>query len=357
MDAIYTELTSSDVMGVKPMRFISTTDLMDPNWDFLAPYSENPNLIWETHSGQPRNMLERGLTRPHIGRWRAALSAARSARSSLQTSLLVSHLPYMGGVTNVLRRQLCPEVPQIAFAFNFTDLPSGRRLAKLRKAYQGIEEFVVFSRYEIGVYSDLFDIPSERFSFLPWAMDTPVPGPENPVGFKAPYLCSIGGEGRDYALLARAMRALPHINMAIVARPYSIAGVDFPSNVEVFTNLSLPKTWALAASSEGMVIPLKTDKTACGHITLVGAQKLGVPLVVTRSVGVEDYVSNGISAGDLAQLKRTIEALYSGDPEIISTAKVSQSQAVEHNSPQVWLQYFKRLAERFEKLVQPEKGA
>lgn len=332
------------------MKIISTSDLMGPAWSFLAPHSTDASVSWTTHSGLPRNALERRIKRPHLGRYRAAWTAVQEARTT-PDALLVSHLPLMGGATNLLRRRFCPAVPQIGFSFNFTDLPTGARRRYLARALRGISECVVYSRFELDLYPTYFDMDPALFRFLPWAMEPPQPGPDNPTGLTTPYLCSIGGEGRDYALLARVMRDLPQITMVVIARPYSIAGIDFPDNVQVFTNLPLDQTWRVAKDSGGLVIPLVSPETACGHITLVGAQLLGIPLVVTASRGVSDYVTDGetaqlVAAGDGADLRQAITALHDDPKTALTRASAARTKAQAENTPAQWLAYFQTQKQR-----------
>jgi glycosyltransferase involved in cell wall biosynthesis len=261
----------------------------------------------------------------------------------------------MAAATNLMRRSLCPSVPQVAFAFNFTDLPQGGRRVYMTRALAGIDDFVVFSRFEQPLYADIFGIPEDRIHFLPWAMEAPVPGPENPLPEalrRAGYLSAIGGEGRDYALLAEVMRKRPQMRMVVVARPYSIAGIDFPENVTVFTNLPVPTTWRIAADSNGLTIPLKTDTTACGHITMVGAQLLGLPLIVTRSRGVADYVTEAIAqmvpARDSAALGAALDRVLQDPAGVARMAEAAQARATTENALATWVDYFRRLALRFE---------
>lgn len=254
-----------------------------------------------------------------------------------------------------MRHALCPSVPQLAFAFNFTTLPEAGRRALTTKALAGIDNFVVFSRFEQALYADLFGIPKERFHFLPWAMEVPVPGPESPLPDalrKAGYLSAIGGEGRDYKLLAEVMRKRPNLRLVVVARPYSISDIDFPENVTVFTNLPGPATWRIAADSKGMAIPLKTDTTACGHITLVGAQLLGLPLIVTRSHGVADYVADTnaqlVRAGDTLAFGAAIDRAMEDPVSLSGMVEVAQVRALTDNALSVWVDYFRKLAAGFD---------
>jgi glycosyltransferase involved in cell wall biosynthesis len=332
------------------MRIINTTDLMPPDWKFLADNYGDESMAWETHSGLRRTALERAIPRPHIGRWRAALSAARSARADRE-AVLVSHLPLMAAATNLLRQRICPDVPQIAFSFNFTEVPTGPRRQYLRRALRGVQEFVVFSRYEIQLYSQLFDIPVDRLHFMPWAMHAPAVDHLKQAPFDRPYLVAVGGEGRDYGLLARVMEGLPDIRMVVIARPHSIKGIQFPSNVKVFENLPARQTWSIAAASQGMVIPLLSDRTACGHITLVGAQLLGIPLAITRSVGITDYANDGVnarlcSAGDAKELESAIAELASNSQEVKDRARTARVLAERENSPRIWCDYLRGAIQR-----------
>lgn len=330
------------------MHFINISDLVGTDWRFLEPVNTNPALSWSMHYGAPRNALERRLPRPAIGRYRAAWSAAWEARSR-SDAVLVSHLPRVSAACNQARRLLCPDTPHIGFAFNFTTLPQGRDRARLTRLLGGMDAYVVFSRYEAELYPDYFGLPEDKVTYLPWTMEAPDVGPDSPVAHLGRYLCSIGGEGRDYALLAEAMRGLPDQQMVIIARPYSIEGISFPDNVHVFTNLPGPVTWRVAQDSEGLVVPLRDSETACGHITIVGSQLLGLPLLVTQSLGVADYITPDktgllMPAGDLGALREGLRQLYLDPNKGKSMGEAARRQAEVQHAPQVWLEFFERFA-------------
>ena len=245
---------------------------------------------------------------------------------------------------------IAPGRPHVAFAFNYTHLPDGRRLDLSHRYFQNVTEFVVFSRYEAELYADLFELPSSRFTFLPWAMQVPEVASHHPPPFDGAYISAIGGEGRDYQVLAEAMRAAPDLRLAIVARPARIEGIDFPQNVKVFTNLPAPVTWAIAQRSCGMVIPLRTDRTPNGHVTLVGAQLLGVPLAVTRSAGVADYVDTAtallVAPQDARDMADALRNLVEDTGAAQTRAALSRQRAGLRSDLQVWVRYFTELDQR-----------
>ena len=343
------------------MIFVNNTDLLPPDWRFIEQQWRDPRATWAFFHGVPQNALERRVKRPNLARYRAALQAVRAASADKQASILVSHLPAMTAATNVLRRLYCPEVRQVAFAFNFTTIPTGARLAYFRWALQGVDEFVVFSERERDAYPGIFGIPRDRIRMLHWAMDPPVSGPENPVPFKTPYLCAVGGEGRDYALLADVMRHLPDVPLAIVARPYSVAGISFPENVRVFTNLPAPQTWRLAQDSMGLVVPLESDTTACGHITIVGAQLLDIPLIVTRSSGVADYVTDDtafmVSARNGEDLRGALCRVIDGGEAVSQRRQRALETAQRRSGTAHWVSYFEDLLDRYAGQVVPPENS
>ena len=243
---------------------------------------------------------------------------------------------------------MAPSVPQIAFAFNFTTLNNRLHPRLFAWAFRGITEFVVYSTYERGLYAETFDIALDRIRYLPWTMETPVPGPENPMAGKGAYVCAIGGEARDYATFAATMRARPDLPAAVVARDYSLSGVDMPPNVSVFTNLDVAKTWALLAGAEAMVLPLRDGKTACGHITLVAAKLLGIPIIATDSVGISDYTGGGrvaalIPPGSAEAIETALDRVL-GDSALRQEAKDGIARARQEHDPGLWLDYIREKA-------------
>lgn len=322
---------------------------MGPDWSFLGSRMRDPDIAWQTVSSKSYQGSDRSR------RFRMCRDGALAAKDAIKVGekpLLISHLPNVAGLTNVARRVYCPKVPQLAFAFNFTTLPKGIRKAGFQRTLHGIDEFVVFSRYEKELYSENFGIAPERLHFLKWAMDAPkADEPTSESGKGAPYICAIGGEARDYDLFAKAMKALPHRKAKVVARPYSISGIDFPENVEVATNLSPGETWRIATDSLGMALPLLSSTTTCGHITFVAAQLLGIPLVATECLGLSDYISPSrvfrtVPSGNLDALVEATDSLFDEQDAAQEKAQAVQEIAnVEHN-PDTWVTYMRDLLAR-----------
>lgn len=297
----------------------------DPADDAFAQLPTRHALRWVVLSGQPANALERGIRGVRLSRYRAAAQAALRAGPG---SFVISHLPLMtAAVAHLLR--LRGDVPHLGFAFNFTRLPTGKRLRYLQGALRRVDKMAVFSRYEQGLYAEYFGIEHERFQPVIWTQGPPPVQAETGLADVSPYLCAIGGEGRDFALLMQVARKLgPAMRVVVVARPQSLVGLQVPENVTVLTNISLARTWAIANGSCGVMVPLLSRETCCGHITLVSAKLLGLPLATTRAHATREYVEGRAAVlecepGDVAGFADLARRLFE---EAISLRVVAQSQ-------------------------------
>lgn len=267
------------------VRIVNVADL-SPGSAFIEPNpGSDVDLQWSGHSGLPANLVERYIKRPRISRVRAALLAARDAK---RADLIISHLPRMTAMTEHAMAWLGVDTPHLAFSFNFTDLPSGADHRRLSRAFSHVERFCVYSGFEIDLYSAHFGIPRERFRHVMWGQTAPATDLAEPVPDR-PYIVAIGGEGRDYGAMIQAARARPDIAWLVVARPNKVLE-HAPANMTIYYNLDAGITWGLAARSAAVVVPLQTDRTCCGHITIASTQLLGIPLITTRSEATVEYV-------------------------------------------------------------------
>jgi len=306
------------------LTLINIPELSSANDKFveLANYRE---AQWVRLSGVPRNMLERVIKRPKLSRYRGAFEAAMAARHA-DRPVIISHMPRMSASVNRICRLVSPQAKHIAFSFNFTDLPAASDRDYLVNSFRGIDRFIVYSEYEREVYAKYFGIPIERIRRVFWTQDAPPVELTQRRVFDQPYLCAIGGEGRDFHCLVEAAR-ISRLPIAIVARPHSLLGLKLPDNVKVFSNLPLAETWGIAANSQGVVVPLLQPTTCCGQITIVSTMMLGLPLIASACHALDEYLGGDSVAltyrfGDPQDLANTMGQLLSGADEYGSRARM-----------------------------------
>lgn len=296
-------------------------------------------MEWVRLSGLPSNALERNIRALRVSRYRAAMQAANEARSD---DVVISHHPLMSNAVSIALRLMKRRARHIAWAFNFTQLPSGSRLEIISKALSNVEKFIVFSRYEKDLYAEHLGIDKEKFTNVLWTQNAPTIDNEFEPMIKRPFVCAVGGEGRDIDLVIKAAERFKKVlDFVIITRPHIIESVAIPDNVRILTNLPAPKTWAIANESVGVLIPLVSDDTCCGHITIVSAKLLGLPIVTTRSVATEEYVVGRQSilcsvAGDLDDFCGKIEALFNDREALKVFARAARQQEADLHSRAVW---------------------
>ena len=281
-------------------RVVNAFELSPPGAEFIDFGDDVERLDF---SAVPRSPLERLIKRPKLSRYRAAGEAVRAAGGMP----IISHLPRMTAAVQSIQWLHRDRSPHLAFAFNFTDLPTGFSLAYMKRALATVDRFIVFSEFERQLYPGYFALEAARFHYLRWAQKPPPIAPEPSPFRRNSYVSAVGGEGRDYASLIAAARRLPDIDFVIIARPYNQV-VDLPGNVQFLTNVPLGQTWRIASDSSCLVVPLRDRQTCCGHITLVSGELLGLPVISTHSEATVEYTKNVAlcEPGDVAALAALI---------------------------------------------------
>lgn len=327
---------------------INVPDISPTDDSFTALPTGRP-LQWVRLSGLPSNTLERSVRGIRLSRYRAAWQAARA---SSDNAFVVSHLPVMTAAVQRFLGLSGKTPPHLAFAFNFTNLPTGRKFRYYQRMFRHVEQFAVFSRYERELYARVLDIPQERFVPTLWTQEVPLnPPPANRSSDAAPFLCAIGGEGRDFRLLLDACAQLAPLRVVVIVRPHSLDGMAIPANVEVQVNRPLDEVWTLAGQSCGVLVPLRTAETCCGHVTLVGAKLRGIPLLTTRSVATVEYVAGRDSVlqcepQDATAFARLAMQMVDERDRLSSLARAIMPAERTIHSRRVWADYLTSFVDR-----------
>jgi hypothetical protein len=315
---------------------------ISPADDAFTKLPTKASLGWVRFSGLPENPIERHVKVVSLSRYRAAIQSARAATAG---SVVISHLPLMTAAVSTALMVQQKRAPHLGFSFNFTTLPRGIRLAYLKRALGAVDQFAVFSKYEQHLYPDIFDIDANRFVPVIWTQDPPPVQSMQAITVQRPYLCAIGGEGRDFKLLVEVARRIgAAVSFVIIARPHSLHGLSIPDNVIVLTNIPLARVWRIARDSQGVLIPLKSAQTCCGHVTLVSAKLLGLPIAITRVHATREYVSGRASilecnCGDVDAFTLLVERMLQDSEALFISAQESRPREIEFHERRQWAKY------------------
>ncbi|MGA7496477.1 MAG: glycosyltransferase family 4 protein [Isosphaeraceae bacterium] len=312
-----------------------------PSWKWFAPIFDQ--IRWEFYGGNPRNWLERKITRPALGSWRSCWESVQFARRR-DAALVISHDGRVTSRVAVVARIHRLRAPHVAWGFNFTTLPQGPQRRLMASAFTRVDRFIVYSTLERSLYAEYFRIDPRRIDVVLWGVGYPLVDPPDTPVEPRDYICTLGGNARDYRTLFAAMERLPEIPLVAVLRPENAAGLRVPPNVRLHYLIPSGKANNILAFSRFMVLPLAGANVPCGHVTMVAAMHLKKAMVITNSLGVSDYVQDGVNSllvpvGDADALAQRIRDLWN-DPQradqlgaaglAFARANCSEQQIIDH---------------------------
>lgn len=163
--------------------------------------------------------------------------------------------------------------------------------------------------------------PAERIRVIPFGVDHRFFSPLADVEQQAGFAISIGEiRGRDYATLFQAMDGLP-LKLLVAASGSWYAReknadlqTTVPDNVTIARGFSRAELKKLYAQSQFIVLPLPDVLFSAGATAVLEAMCLGRAVIVTRSRGILDYVTDGetailVSPGDVVEMREAIQDL------------------------------------------------
>ena len=330
-----------------------------PGWRWISGQLDSDRYDWRFFSTAPRNACERMIRRPDVARLRGCRELTRCVIREAP-NLIVTHGPLTTCWSELFARRRRfgaqsdrARIPHLAFTFNFSQLPRGVRRRIMRRAFSTVDRFVVFSNFERTLYSEYFDISSERIDMVHWGVREPPADPGAVPLVAGEYCCAVGSQARDYAGLLDALRRLPKLRLVLVASPENLRGLSIPDNVSVRLNIPLSDVHNIVRHSRFVVLPLLHSEVPCGHVTMVTAMFLGKAVVATESAGISDYVEHGQTGlcappGDPAALADTIRKLWEDAALCERLGAAGRKFALAHCTERTTVDYVQRLLDKFE---------
>ncbi|MEM8973611.1 MAG: glycosyltransferase family 4 protein [Pseudomonadota bacterium] len=345
------------MMGMphNPIRIANISESADPNWCWVRDVLPNDLRIigrplkWTNFSAAPELAFPRGIFKKvssrvkSLARLKAVLNL-RQAHRKHPFDVIVSHYPVVSFWTSMFLSQQGARPRHLAASFNFTQLPSNLRRSIYSRFFSSIDNFFSYTSAEIDLYSRYFAIPSKKIIKAPWGVAPP--SVDSLVVDKSEsYFSAVGGEARDYSTLCGAARQLPHLKFKCVGRPQNFAGIDIPENVEVQFNVPLEQTWEIMARSKAAIVPLQSRETACGIVTVVSNMQLGKAQIVTETVGLSDYLSEGqtglfVPPQDDHSLAQAIKRLDESPDFALGLGQAAKDFATKFCSEQATIDFF-----------------
>ncbi len=160
----------------------------------------------------------------------------------------------------------------------------------IRMADRSVTRYALQATDELPHFSAAWGIPPSKLRFVPYFytftehdLEAPAPRPEK-------FIFAGGNSHRDYKTYLEVIEALPEQQFVVAAKP--VDRRPLPPNVR-WGQVPRDEFIRLMRASAAVVVPIRPSlNRAAGQQTYLNAMRLGKPTIVTRTLGVADYVQN-----------------------------------------------------------------
>jgi glycosyltransferase involved in cell wall biosynthesis len=190
--------------------------------------------------------------------------------------------------------------------FNIVAAPSFRK---------AVSRAQVMTSWERRHYADMFCVDEDRFVHIPFPMIRSESSYKPVNKTSGDYVMSSGRVSCDWGTLICAVADLPQYPVTIVHSKKDLRKfrhMTLPANVKLLCDIPYEEHNRLLERAVCYVIALFDTVGSTGHARLSHAIHLGVPVIVTRVSGIEEYVKDGETAivvpqGDPVALREAIQ--------------------------------------------------
>ena len=103
------------------------------------------------------------------------------------------------------------------------------------------------------------------------------------------YIIAPGRSNRDYKFLIESLKD-ENYNVKIICDsiPKKKDG-----KIQIYTDVMGDKYFSMLKNADCVIIPLKDDKISSGQLVILQSMQLKIPIIVTESLGIRDYIKDG----------------------------------------------------------------
>jgi glycosyltransferase involved in cell wall biosynthesis len=222
-------------------------------------------------------------------------------------------------------------------------LSTGKKQLFFRKLHadREIDTIFVYASTQEQHGRAALGIPAETLRLIPFHADEQFYRPLPKVAVDENQICAAGLEWRDYPTLIEAVRDMPDLKVKLAAAsPWSKHKNEtekrtLPANVDA-RRYDYEALRQLYAESAFVVVPLYENDFQAGVTTLLEAMAMGRAVIVTKTTGQVDVVTDGVNGltvapGDVEGWKAAITRLRN-DPTLRDLLGHNARRWIEQNA-------------------------
>jgi glycosyltransferase involved in cell wall biosynthesis len=220
--------------------------------------------------------------------------------------------------------------------------------------FSNIDGVIAYSHTQLNFARDFLKVPDYKLHRIDFQVDQKFYTDDGSSYQSRHGIVSIGRELRDYQTFIEAVRGLD-INVTIVASsPWSrrkdeTKNRDLPANIELKKGLTSEELRTLYRSCQMVVIPLQNVDSPAGVTSLLEAQSVNRPVIITNTIGIQDSLSNGgqipATIGDAEDLRTKIKKCIYNPDYASKISQIGHDETLEKRSLDQYISRIKQICE------------
>lgn len=221
-------------------------------------------------------------------------------------------------------------------------------------AGMSIDKFVVWAKHETDDFSKAFDLPKDKFVFIPF--HTTFERYREVKTTEGDYIFSGGNSDRDYTVLINSVRGLPVTLFIASTLPEYLNYRDLPKNV-VIKGLSHEEFVQKMAGCRINIVTTKLNLLrSAGQQTYLNSMMFGKPTIVSDPGGA-DYIDHGenglvVSPNNAAALREAIMSLWNHPEKAQEMGAKARQKANNYTVDE----HYKKIISLMEELVKSKQN-
>lgn len=231
----------------------------------------------------------------HLLRWEKSFRYALDINKRKDIDIVISLNPIVGILLAILPHPHRPKFEKLIVCGFLFENKKNKLYYILRKiftkhALKKISCVVVYGNAEVNYYENIFNLKG-KFKFVPYGIDYLDQTKYSLEKLPESYIFSGGGSNRDYNTLIKAYNQIKNVQypLVIATQPWRVADYD-TSKCIILTNVVNETFGDVLKGSLLLILSLKDTQISAGHMVMLQAMSLGIPILVNDIPAIRDYV-------------------------------------------------------------------
>ncbi len=267
----------------------------------------------------------------HILRWRKSFNYAKLVMRKTDIDEIICLNPIVGVMCGLLKSNE-KNCKLMVCGFLFEEKKNifyyAIRKVLTKFALKNMTKVIVYSSVEVKYYEKIFKLRN-KFFFVKYGIDYLQQKEYNANKLPLKYLFSGGGSNRDYPTLVSAYNKISNLGypLVIATQPWRLNDLDI-SKLTVLPDVVNETFGDVMKRSELLVLSLKNTSISAGHMVLLQAMSLGVPVLVNDIPAIRDYVDDTVvefyESGNVDLLTKKIVDYLSSNKKVGKSLKAKK---------------------------------